>query len=102
MFIKKEYKNPLTTSAKYPVFSLTKDSWNDYSTYSLFDLSFHESDEKTHNIGRIKILQKDSSSTLIPNEFFKLDDNYISEPYRVCRSPTFLRECSDEKSKIYL
>ena len=23
------------------------------------------------------------------------------EPYRVCRRPTFLRECSDEKTKIY-
>ena len=24
-----------------------------------------------------------------------------SEPYRVCRRPLFLRECPDEKSKIY-
>ena len=23
------------------------------------------------------------------------------EPYRVCRRPTFLRECPDEKSKIH-
>ncbi len=23
------------------------------------------------------------------------------EPYRVCRRPNFLRECPDEKSKIY-
>ncbi|RLL26458.1 benzoate 4-monooxygenase, partial [Acinetobacter cumulans] len=23
------------------------------------------------------------------------------EPYRVCRRPLFLRECPDEKSKIY-
>ena len=23
------------------------------------------------------------------------------EPYRVCRRPSFLRECPDEKSKIY-
>ncbi len=25
----------------------------------------------------------------------------MSEPYRVCRRPSFLRECPDEKSKIY-
>ena len=25
----------------------------------------------------------------------------LTEPYRVCRRPTFLRECSDEKTKIY-
>ena len=24
-----------------------------------------------------------------------------TEPYRVCRRPSFLRECPDEKSKIY-
>ncbi|RVT31170.1 helix-turn-helix domain-containing protein [Acinetobacter indicus] len=24
-----------------------------------------------------------------------------TEPYRVCRRPTFLRECPDDKSKIY-
>ncbi|MEX5289011.1 type II toxin-antitoxin system mRNA interferase toxin, RelE/StbE family [Acinetobacter sp. YT-02] len=23
------------------------------------------------------------------------------EPYRVCRRPTFLRECSNDKTKIY-
>ena len=25
----------------------------------------------------------------------------MSEPYRVCRRPLFLRECPDEKSKIH-
>jgi hypothetical protein len=28
-------------------------------------------------------------------------DNINYEPYRVCRRPTFLRECPDEKSKIH-
>ncbi len=28
-------------------------------------------------------------------------DEIKTEPYRVCRRPTFLRECSDEKTKIY-
>ena len=27
--------------------------------------------------------------------------NNMAEPYRVCRRPTFLRECSDEKTQIY-
>ena len=26
---------------------------------------------------------------------------YQTEPYRVCRRPTFLRECSNDKTKIY-
>ena len=36
---------------------------------------------------------------------FSSDPNIINpwgiEPYRVCRRPNFLRECPDEKSKIY-
>ena len=28
-------------------------------------------------------------------------DNRLFEPPRVCRRPTFLRECPDEKSKIH-
>ncbi|WP_180082823.1 hypothetical protein [Acinetobacter sp. YH12201] len=32
---------------------------------------------------------------------FNCLDQKITEPYRVCRRPTFLRECSDEKTKIY-
>lgn len=33
----------------------------------------------------------------------QLQSEYLKriEPYRVCRRPTFLRECPDEKSKIY-
>ena len=27
--------------------------------------------------------------------------SFVSEPYRVCRRPLFLRECPDEKSKIH-
>lgn len=101
MFIKKEYKKPLT-STKYPIFSLTKDSWNDYSTYSLFDLNFHESDEKTHNIGRIKILQKDSSSTIIPNEFLKLDENYISLGQDISFYKNLLDIIGESESEIVL
>lgn len=77
MFVIKDYKKPLTTK-KFPIFSLTKDNWNDYGTYSLFDLNFHKSNDKLFNIGLIKILQKDSSNTIIPDDFLKLDDNYIS------------------------
>jgi len=102
MFIKKEYKTPLTTSTKHPFFSLTKDSWNDYSTYSLFDLNFHESDEKTHNIGRIKILQKDSSSTIIPNEFLKLDENYISLGQDISFYKNLLDIIGESESEIVL
>lgn len=102
MFIKKEYKKPLKTSAKYPIFSLTKDSWNDYSTYSLFDLNFHESDLKTHNIGRIKILQKDSSSTNIPNEFLKLDEKYISLGQDISFYKNLLDIIGESESEIVL
>ena len=28
-------------------------------------------------------------------------EKFEYEPYRVCRRPSFLRECPDEKSKIY-
>ena len=31
----------------------------------------------------------------------QLPTHFQHEPYRVCRRPTFLRECSDEKTKIY-
>ncbi|WP_171521980.1 hypothetical protein [Acinetobacter indicus] len=28
-------------------------------------------------------------------------EKFKNEPYRVCRRPTFLRECPDDKTKIY-
>ena len=36
--------------------------------------------------------------SLIDNEMLERCD---TEPYRVCRRPTFLRECSNDKTKIY-
>lgn len=77
MFVIKERNKTLTTT-NYPVFSLTKENWNDFGTTSLFDLNLHKSEEETHNIGMIKILQKDSHNTIIPYEFVKLDDSFIS------------------------
>ena len=32
---------------------------------------------------------------------YNYKDDIRIEPYRVCRRPLFLRECPDEKSKIY-
>ena len=57
--------------------------------------------------------QADSSWELTPSLYRNisreeiLSDTYDGicfmhcEPYRVCRRPSFLRECPDEKSKIY-
>jgi len=36
----------------------------------------------------------------IPDQFGEVH-KYLVEPYRVCRRPTFLRECSNDKTKIY-
>ena len=53
----------------------------------------------------IEAKHEDIVIALIDNEFtvkrlmIEGDDN--REPYRVCRRPSFLRECPDEKSKIY-
>ncbi|MDH2540482.1 AAA family ATPase [Acinetobacter baumannii] len=77
MFVIKERNKTLTTK-NFPVFSLTKENWNDFGTYCLFELQFHQSHEKNYKIGLIKILQIDSSNTQLPKEFSKLDDNYIS------------------------
>ena len=66
---------------------------------------------------RVSIHSSLSSFTDIKNLILKTDvfckrDNSVeimdslilafeNEPYRVCRRPSFLRECPDEKSKIY-
>jgi len=45
---------------------------------------------------------KNAPKGTLQGEFIKRLQQYdIFEPYRVCRRPLFLRECPDEKTKIY-
>ena len=37
----------------------------------------------------------------IQSQQYDLSTNSSNEPYRICRRPLFLRECPDDKSKIY-
>ena len=59
-------------------FLLLKDNWNDYGAYSLFELELRDSDGVIHNIGTLKIIQKDRPDTTLPGPFEHLPDEYIS------------------------
>ena len=48
-----------------------------------------------------QIEQANGLASLSETEWKQVISFLNNEPYRVCRRPTFLRECPDEKSKIH-
>ncbi|WP_180187253.1 hypothetical protein [Acinetobacter sp. YH01012] len=45
--------------------------------------------------------EKQKDIKIYKDEEYKPLLEKLTEPYRVCRRPTFLRECSNDKTKIY-
>lgn len=77
MFKVKGY-NQLLESKRYPIFSLSTDSWDDFGTKCTFNLFYHKSRSDLVKIGEVKILQKETDTTQLPEEFSELDETYIS------------------------
>jgi len=101
MFKVKGYKQPLV-SDKYPIFSLSTDSWNDFGTVCTFNLRYHKSKAEVLRIGKVKILQKDKDHTELPPEFTNLDETYISLGQSLAFYKTLLTTIGSEKSEIIL
>ncbi len=64
----------------YPCFVLRYINWNDYSIWTLFELDYYASSFDNYNLGRVKIMRKESEFTykVLPNEFKALDPDYCS------------------------
>ena len=77
MFKVKGYGQTLV-SEKYPVFSLSTDSWDDFGVKCTFNLRYHESKSVVTKIGELKILQLNESTTKLDKEFDDLGKDYIS------------------------
>lgn len=63
---------------KYPFFRIIKINWNDFGAYTTYRLEYFTESKNSYNIGVFKILQNENQSTELPNEFYSLDDSYIS------------------------
>lgn len=72
------YKDKLTIKCEFPSFALVNDGWSDYGHYILFNLVFYKKLDDSYDIGNIKILDSNSSTTKIPEVFEHLEDNFCS------------------------
>jgi predicted ATPase len=62
----------------YPCFVLYKDNWDDYGFKTTYQIDYYHSLGKVEEIGGIKILDKNSQSTILPDSFTALDENKCS------------------------
>ena len=64
----------------YPCFLLLKNTgWNDYWSFkTLYRLEYYDENKNVFQIGEVKILQKNSGDTQLPDEFEDLEDIYCS------------------------
>lgn len=62
------------------VFYLEADEWNDYGYETLFELYWIDEDNKSHDIGPVKIAHKSEKITrdLLRNSFSHLEENFCS------------------------
>lgn len=77
-FYNKGFRQYLPSSLQYPFFALVKDGWNDYGHYILYNLIYYKSHDDNIEIGHIKILDRTTEYTNIPDSFEKLNENYCS------------------------
>ncbi|MGZ6540168.1 MAG: AAA family ATPase, partial [Bacteroidia bacterium] len=55
------------------------EGWNDYSYRTIFYLFFYDADKVRNYVGQTKIIRNDAEfTTIIPNEFTKLEDDFCS------------------------
>ena len=68
--------------------------WSSINTISIVGINFLETTDTWHWV--LFIPNEDTGYVLDPSKRVKTEKR--TEPYRVCRRLTFLRECSDEKT----
>lgn len=62
----------------FPSFVLAKDNWNDYGATTLHNLFYYTSKDEVKVIGAIRIMKKGEDDTVLPDNFFLLDETYCS------------------------
>ncbi len=77
-FYQVPFRSTLPRDAFYPCFKITKDNWNDYGYYTLYSLTYYQSQTEPIGIGYLKILQEKGTITTIPNSFDQLSSEYCS------------------------
>ena len=68
----------LPDSAFYPCIYLISDSWDDFGWKTMFNVFYFRNKIEVIEVGYVKILQKDTTTTIIKNDLDQLPDDYIS------------------------
>lgn len=77
-FYNKEFREYLPRGIDFPALALVKDRWNDYGHYILYNLILYTSSDESIDIGSVKILDRRTDSTVLPDIFPSLDPNFCS------------------------
>lgn len=72
------YRGSLPKNCVFPCIVLHYSSWDDYGFKTTHDITYYDQNMKEVELGHIKILDENSATTIIPNLFEKLDDNFYS------------------------
>lgn len=77
-FFQLEYGGSPPSKVRYPIIALIKDGWNDYGYYTLYNMVIFKSTQDETEVGHIKILERGTHHTSLPNEFTQLDNAFCS------------------------
>lgn len=74
------YIDSYSGQKSYPSFSLKYDNWNDYGFRTLFDLIFYDSPDSFINLGKVKIMKRETNPTYdsLQTTFTQLSKDYCS------------------------
>ena len=96
-FGKKNWMDNLQSNLKYPCIILVKDNWNDYGYKTTYEFYYLVNEEKWSLKGSIKILQKGTLQTTIPNYFETLTEEFCT----LGQSFEYYRQLKKLDSNVY-
>jgi ATPase subunit of ABC transporter with duplicated ATPase domains len=88
--------------SSFPAFVLEYDNWNDYSTKCQFFLRYYSVDRVEHEIGVIKILHKEDTTTVLKACFEYIGEEYISLGQDIAFYEDLLAACGSEVTEKFL
>lgn len=83
-FLVQRYNGPTPSARAYPHCLLKQDNWDDYSSKTLFRLSYFWSPSGNVQIGNVKIMSRRKEDydpagfVLLPDSFASIDENFAS------------------------
>jgi predicted ATPase len=78
VFYTKAYRTSLPKDAKFPALALVTDNWNDFGYFTLYNLVIFSTRFEEEEIGHVKILERDSDNTTLPDIFEQLQEQFCS------------------------